>query len=173
MYRTNCPIVPKPKKLALNLQRRARFYMKTVASRKHIYVDVKIRKQGEQYVLLADCPCGETHVFNGGTKDSLYITGLRKGTCGKSLFTTLDANDGESNAHVFDVLQFQALRWRHKKAIRSLKRRKKLLESLRQCERDILIEKHNAAIKAIRESPSLIERLKQMDNEYLQHNRIF
>lgn len=126
------------------------------------YVDVKIRKQDEQYVLLADCPCGETHLFNGGTKDSLYITGLRKGTCGKSLFTTLDANDGESNAHVFDVLQFQCLKWRHKKAIRSLKRRKKLLASLQQCERDILIEKHNAAVKAIRESPSLIESMTRM-----------
>ena len=139
--------------------------MKTVASMKPLYVDVKIRKQGEQYVLLADCPCGETHVFNGGTKEALYIAGLRKAACGRTLFTTLDTNDKESNTHTFEILRWQGAKWRHRKAQQSIRRNKKLQALIQQSEREFLIEKHNAAIKAIRACPSLQESLRRMENQ--------
>lgn len=146
--------------------------MKTVASMKPLYVDVKIRKQGEQYELLADCDCGETHKFSIGIRGKYYsgVNGIKKAPCGRMLFTTLDTNDQESNANTYEVLRLQGAKWRCRKAHQSIKRNKKLRASILQIERDFLIEKHYAAIKAIKESPGLLESLKQMENEYLQQN---
>jgi len=146
--------------------------MKTVASIKPLYVDVKIRKQGEKYELLADCDCGETHKFSIGIRGKYYssVNGLRVAPCGRMLFTTMDTNDLESNANTYEVLRMQGAKWRHRKAQHSIKRNKKLQASILQIERDFLIEKYNAAVKAIRDSPGLLESLKQMENEYLQQN---
>ena len=120
--------------------------MKTVASMKPLYVDVKIRKHGEQYELLANCDCGESHTIPIGTKDKYCssINGLKVAPCNRILFTTLDTSDQESNRHTFEILRWQGAKWRH-----------------------------NVAIKAIKESPGLLESLKRLEVEYLQQNKNF
>lgn len=149
--------------------------MKTVASMKPLYVDVKIRKHGEQYELLANCDCGESHTFPIGTKEKYCssVNGLKVAPCGRILFTTLDTSDQESNRHTFEILRWQGAKWRHRKAQQSIKRNKKLQASLHRSELELLIEKHNAAIKAIKESPGLLESLKRLEIEYLQQNKNF
>ena len=83
----------------------------------------------------------------------------------------MDTNDQESNRHIFEVLRWQGVKWRHRKALQSIKRNKKLQATLQRCEHELLIEKHTAAIKAIKESPGLLESLKRLEEECLQQNK--